>query len=196
MKTKSAISVWFFKYLTSLPVLLPLVALVLGYWRPELQDNVQTITQKWGAHQILKMRVGLSSFYAAAYLYWWTLVLLLPISLLWMHRIAKKLKLHEALSATARSNLLAKTWDPSKWTMKNGRLRLVGALLLGVILVFASLLIAKEPSYCSGCETNSLLGFVVVNWLGTHALLMYCYMMCVYIYFWKTIRSNIGEENE
>jgi len=196
MQTQSAISAWFRKYLTSLPVLLPLVALVIGYWWPGVQSELQAVAQNVGFHEFLNLRAGSSVFFAAAYLYWWTLVLMLPVSLVWMHRLAKKLKLHEALCVTARSNLLAKTWDPKKWTLKNGRFRFGAAVVLAIVLALTGLLVAKEPSFCQGCETASLIGFILVNWLAIHAMLIYGYVMCVYFYFWKIVRSNIGEGNE
>lgn len=194
MQIQRILSAWFIKYLTSIPTLLPLVAMLVGFWFPELQNRVQAATKANGLGQYASVRSGNSEFFAGAYLYWWALAIAIPFCLVRMYYLANKLNVHAALCATAVSNLRTNAWNPSKWTTKGGRLRLGGALALGIALVFTGLLVSKEPSFCKGCETGSLLGFILVNWLAIHAMLLYCYVMCVYFYFWKAIRSNLGEE--
>lgn len=187
---RSVVSRWFWNYFRSLPVTLPLVALAFGFWWPGLLERVSSLGES-GLHQFVNQRASLTSFHSAAYLYWWTLALTLPLCLVWLHIKAKREALHQALREIAGLNLSDGTWDPKKWTLRGGRIRLACGMALGVSLASTALLVAHEPSFCKGCETTSLLGFALVNWGALHAMLMYSYMMGVYLYFWRSIRVSV-----
>lgn len=191
---RSVVSRWFWGYLVSLPATLPLLALVFGLWWPGLLEHLFSLSELTRPHQFFSQQASPTSFHSAAYLYWWVLASTLPLGLLWMHLSAKRLALHRALRSIGRLNLSDGSWDPAKWTLRGGRIRLVGGVVVGATLTSTSLLLAQEPSLCKGCDTTSLLGAALVNWAALHITLLFSYMMGVYFYFWRSIRAGLEAE--
>ncbi len=157
---------------------------------------VQPIAQGLGLHYLVALRTVGAEFDSAAYLYWLTFWTTLPLNVVWLYRAGTQKNLTGALRAVARGNLNNGHWNPSKYTLKGGYVRFfLFAFFFGALFV-AQLVTAREPSYCKGCETTSVLGFVLISWLGTHALMFATYAACLYFVLWKSIRLNFGEENE
>ena len=191
---RSVVSRWFWGHLVSLPVTLSLIALASGLWWPSLLEHLFSLVGSTRLYQFFSQRASFTSFHSAVYLYWWVLVSTVPLCLGWMHVRSKKLALHQALRSIARLNLSNGSWDPEKWTLQGGRIRLIGGVALGVTLALTSLLLAQELSFCKGCETTSLLGSALLHWAALHMALALSYMMGVYFYFWRSIRVGLEAE--
>lgn len=188
---RSVVSRWFWGYLVSLPVTLSLIALAFGLWWPDSLEHLFSLGGSTRLRQFFSQQASFTSFHSAAYLYWWVLVSTVPLCLVWMHIRSKKLALHQALRSIARLNMSNGSWDPDKWTLRGGRIRLIAGVALGAILALTSLLLAQELSFCKGCETTSLLGAALFHWAALHMALALSYMMGVYFYFWRSIRVGL-----
>lgn len=181
---------WFGYHLVSPIALLPVGAFALAWWVPEFAAWLRESLPEGPWVGAADMRSRSTAFDAAASSYWLVLYLLLPLFPLWMHWLACRVKFYRAACAVMRANLDAGFWNPTVWTVRGGWLRLGGGVLMGAVLACVLLFVRVEPSFCRGCETRSWLGFLIVNWLGVHALLLFTYQMSVYLFFWQFIREG------
>lgn len=188
--TDRAINRWALRCLFGPASLICVLAFVVGYWFPDTMAVVQPIAQRLGLHYLVALRTVGAEFDSAAYFYWLTFWIVLPLNLVWLYREAIRQNLPMALRAVARANLNSGHWNPSKYTLKGGYLRLFGFALCFGSLFAVQLVTAREPSYCKGCETTSVLGFVLINWLGTYVLLLANYFAVSYFVLWKSIRTT------
>ena len=186
------INAWVLKYLFGPSSLLSLSAFVIGYGWPGMVDVVQPIAEWLGLHHIVESRILGADFGSAAYLYWVTFWITFPLSLAWLHLAGARQNLLSALRSVALANLSSGTWNPQKYTLRGGyaRFSLSAALIASVF--FAQILMAGEPSSCKGCETSSVLGFVLINWVGAHLMLVGSYVAGSYLVLWKSIRLSFG----
>jgi hypothetical protein len=190
--TDHAITYWFLRCLLGPVSLLSLGTFTLGYWQPDAIDAVRPIAQKIGLHYLVAIRTMNADFDSAAYFYWLTFWVTLPLSLIWMHREGVKKNMTNVLRAVAKANLESGAWNPEKFTLNGGLLRFSFFALLTTSLLVVQLLSAREPSYCKGCETTSVFGFLLINWLGVHLMLIASYIACSYLVLWKSIRTFFG----
>jgi hypothetical protein len=109
-----------------------------------------------------------------------------------MHREGLKKNLSMVLRAVAKANLESGAWNPQTFTLGGGHLRFSFFVLLTTSLLVVQLLVAREPSYCTGCETTSVFGFLLINWLGVHLMLIASYIACSYLVLWKSVRMSFG----
>ena len=194
--TDRAINLWVLKFLFGPASLLSISAFVLGYWFPETIATVQPIAQNLGLHHLVALRTVGAEFNSAVYFYWLTFWLTLPLNLVWLYRVGIKQKLPTVLRAIAQANLNSGVWNEKSYTLKAGRFRFLLCLLVTVSLFIVQLVTAHEPSYCKGCETTSVMGFLLINWLGIHLILIATYFACSYLIFWKSIHTTFGAKNE
>lgn len=183
---------WFMYSLLSPVALLPVAAFVLLLWRPELAGQLQEglAAGPWAA---LAARRSLGTdFVDAAHVYWLTLYLLLPVSPLWMHWWARRQGFYPAARAVMRGNLDSGRWNMQSWTVRGGWLRLGAGLVMGAALAALQMAYQGEPSSCRGCETGSRIGFLLVNWIGLHSILLFTYLMGVYLFFWRFVRQQLA----
>ena len=130
--TDRAINRWVLKFLFGPASLMSISAFVIGYWLPETVATIQPIAQKLGLHHLVAMRAVSAEFNSAAYFYWLTFWLTLPINLIWLYREGLRQKLPVALRAVAQANLHLGIWDEKKYTLKAGRLRFSLCLVVTV----------------------------------------------------------------
>lgn len=192
--TDRAINRWALKCLFGPASLLCVLAFSVGYWYPVGMAVVQPIAQQLGLHYLVALRTVGSEFDSAAYLYWLTFWVVLPFNLVWLYREGIRQDLPMALRAVTRANLNSGHWNPSKYTLSGGYVRFFGFVLFFGALFAVQLITAREPSYCKGCETTSVLGFVLINWLGTYVLLLASYVAGSYFVLWKSIRTTFEND--
>ena len=191
--TDRAINRWFLRCVFGPVSLFTLSAFMVGYWFPENMTAVQAISQRIGLHYLVGMRTVGSEFNSAAYFYWLAFWIMLPFNLGWFYLEGIKQNMPTALRTVAQANLKSRLWNPSKYTLRGGYMRLFGFVLFIGSLLVVQLVTAREPSNCKGCETTSVLGFVLINWLGTYVLLLASYFACSYLIFWKSICTSFEE---
>lgn len=188
--TDRAINRWTLKCLFGPASLLSVLAFVFGYWFPDAMAVVQPIAQRFGLHYLVAQRTVGAEFDSAAYLYWLTFWVVLPFNLVWLYREGISENMPLALRAVARANLSSGAWDQKKFTLKAGRVRFFIFTLFFISLFIVQLVTAREPSYCKGCETTSVIGFLAFNWLGMHMAMIATYFTGSYFFFWKSIRTT------
>lgn len=194
--TDRAINRWVLRCLFGPASLLSLSAFVIGYWYPETMRVVQPIAQHLGLHSLVAPRTMGAEFGPAAYFYWLTFWVVLPFNFIWLYLDGIRQKMPTALRAVARANLTSGAWDKRKFTVKGGRVRFLFFALFFVSILIVQLFTAREPSYCKGCETSSVFGFLLFNWLGTHMALIAIYFTSSYFVLWKSIHTRLGENYE
>lgn len=194
--TDKAFNRWFLKCLLGPSSLLALLAFVVGYWWPKTMLVVQPAAQLLGLHQLVAMRTTGAEFDSAVYLHWLTFWVTLPFNLAWMHCEGVKRNMAKVLRTVARSNLESGRWNPQKYSLRGGYARFLFFVLFCGSMFVTQLVTAREPSFCKGCETSSVLGFVLINWLGTNATLIATYVSFAYLVLWKSIRTTFGGKNE
>jgi hypothetical protein len=188
--TDRAINRWVLGCLFGPASLLCVMGFAVGYWSPDGMVVVQPIAQRLGLHYLVAQRTLGSQFDSAAYLYWLTFWIVLPFNIGWLWREGIRQNMPTALRALAQANLSSGAWDQNKFTLKAGRVRFFFFLLFFVSLFIVQLVTAREPSYCKGCETTSVIGFLAFNWVGTHMALIAIYFTCTYFVLWKSIRTT------
>lgn len=195
-ETDRAISYWVLKCILGPASLLSLSAFFVGYHWPNVMASIQPVAQWLGLHYLVALRTTGSEFDSAAYLYWLVFWVTLPLNLIWAYVVGVRQNLFTALRAVARANFISGAWNPQKYTLHGGQARFLLFVLLTVSILLVQLITASEPSYCKGCETSSVLGFILLNWLGTHLMLIASYFACLYFVLWKSIRITFGEKDE
>ncbi|MBU1354117.1 MAG: hypothetical protein KKB95_19805 [Gammaproteobacteria bacterium] len=191
--TDRAINRWVLKFLLGPASLISLLAFGVGHLYLDLALAVQPLAQRLGLDHVVAERTIGSQFASAAYLYWFTFWLTLPLNLFWLLRVGYAERVSEALCAIERSNLRSGIRDPAKFTLLRGYLVWVAAAVMFIALFATQLLIAHEPSYCKGCETTSVPGFVIINWGMTHLLLIAIYIGLSKVVSWGSVRSAFGD---
>ena len=166
----------------------------VGYWFPDAISNTQSVAQRLGLHYLVALRSAGAEFDSAAYFYWLTFWIVLPFNLIWIYREGIRQNMPLVLRAVGRANLSSGAWNPKSFTLKAGRLRFFFYTLLVLSLVIAQLLIAREPSYCKGCEVNSAIGFLLINWLGMHMALIAAYFNMLIFRVMEIYSCNIWRE--
>ena len=191
--TDRIINAWVLTYLFGPSSLLSLSAFVIGYGWPGMVDVVQPIAEWLGLHHIVESRILGADFGSAAYLYWATFWITFPLSLVWLHLAGVRQGLLSALRSVALANLSSGAWDPQKYTLRGGYARVSGWTALTVSVFVVQVFTAAEPSSCKGCESSSVLGFVLINWGGVHMMLVGSYIAGSYLVLWKSVhRSFFG----
>ena len=180
------------KYLFGPFSLLSLSAFAIGYGWPGMLDVVQPIAQWLGLHHLVEGRTLGTDFGSAAYLYWVAFWFTFPLDLAWLHWMGARQSLLSALRSVALSNLNSGAWNPQKYTLKGGYVRFSFFAALIASVFVAQILIASEPSSCKGCETSSVLGFILINWVGVHMMLVGGYVAGSYLVLWKSVRMSFS----
>lgn len=190
-ETDRALTRWVLKCLAGPMSVLSLVAFNVGYWWPQTVVSAKAAAVALALDEFLSMRTAGVEFASAAYLYWFVFCLTFALHAWWMHREAKKNSLHATLLVVAQTNLTSGRWNPRKYTLRGGYLRLILFATTFISLFVLQLLTRGEPSYCTGCESSSALGFILINWAGMHVLALFSYVMLVYLFSWKSIRATV-----
>lgn len=189
-ETDRAINYWVLSCIFGPASVLSLTSFVVGYHWPNAIASLQTIAQGLGLRNLVTLRTIGTEFYSAAYLYWLAFWMTLPLNLIWAYVMGVRQNLFTALRTVARTNLNSGVWDPQKYTLRGGRVRFFLFVLLTVSIFLVQLISAHEPSYCKGCEKSSILGFILLNWLGTHLLLIAIYFAGLYFVLWPSIHRS------
>lgn len=190
--TDRAINRWLLRFLSGPASLASLLAFALGYFHPDLTIAVQPMAQGLGLENVVAQRTLGADFPSAAYLYWVVFWLTSPLNLFWLVRTGAAERVPEALRAVERANLRSRVHDPARYSLVRGYLIWIAAILVFVTLLATQLLVAHEPSYCKGCETTSVPGFIIINWGMTHMVLVGIYISVSKLVSWGDVRSSIG----
>lgn len=175
--------------------LLPVLAFLVGYLSPQSMDSAQLIAQRIGLNNLVAVRTGSSEFAAAAYLFWLSFWMMLPIHMIWIYRKG----IQRDMPGVLRTNLLTRlitdnqTYD-EKYSLHEGYMRFLGFFVFFAFLLGTQLVIAHEPGSCKGCETSSSMGFMLINWLGTHILLLTTYIALSYVVYWQSIHKQLTQK--
>jgi hypothetical protein len=85
---------------------------------------------------------------------------------------------------------------PANLSLVRGYAVWIGSVISFVGLFFVQLLVAHEPSYCKGCETSSIPGFLIIDWGMTHMLLIGIYLFFCKMVLWKSIGRLLRSQDE
>jgi hypothetical protein len=195
-ETDRAINRWFLTSLLSPTCALSFLAFFIGYLHPEVAQEVKHIAAQFGIEGLISLRAQGTNFDLAAFFYWISIWVLIPINVTWMYMMAVRHGTALALRTATLRSLRSRALDPRKYTLRWGYLRFFGGALLSSSLFVVQLMTAHEPSFCKGCESESWSGFLLINWFVTQVLLMGTYGSCSYLYFWRSIQKDLGESNE
>ncbi len=175
---------------------LPVLAFFIGYFWPNHEHTINLQEINIGLNNYINLRIANSDYMAAAYLFWLTVILTIPAQIIWMYLTSAHINMPIIARSFMLINLHSKNWDPNKYTLIGGYVRLIGYSILAIVFILGIFLTGPEPSSCRGCETKSIVGFFFLNWTGIYLLMAAWYLGITYTTYWKSIRNYFGETYE
>jgi hypothetical protein len=194
--TDRIINYWVLKVIFGPISLISLLAFWIGYHWPASMTLMQPIAKSIGLHHLVTVRTSGSEFESAVYLYWLVFITTLPLNFSWIYLTGASGDLFLAFREIMKFNLKSGSWNRRKYTLFRGYMFFILCIVISGLAFLAQLSSANEPSYCKDCEKSSIFGFILINWIGVHLILIVNFLGWSYLFLWKSIRLSFEGNNK